>query len=255
MNSTIARSVPENGSDRLDTAGGITIRSDDTPFHAGLTPDRVIDAALSLTTTSHLLSWSVRDLAAALGVAPSVIYHHVGGKDAVARGVVERILDQIQAPRVDQPWQAWFRELLTSIYPLLRRYPGAASWLLMHGPTFPGIAPIIDAGVGTLQKAGFGDRVGLAYSVLLNNALLTISVGDERRRHEADSPRDHRAMMHDFQANVGGSHGVDVLLDSMLRPLAGDPETAVAHIQDYYRFVVDVTIAGLEACASRSTAP
>ncbi|WP_318843059.1 TetR/AcrR family transcriptional regulator [Myceligenerans pegani] len=207
----------------------------------------MIDAALSLTAQSHLLAWSVRDLAAALGVVPSVIYHHVGGKDAVARGVVERILDDVEAPATGTSWQAWFRELLTSIHPILRRYPGTASWLLMHGPAFPGITPVIDAGIAALEEAGFGDRVGLAYSVLLNNALLTISVGDERLRHEADSPRDHRAMMHDFQANTSGSPGVDALLDSMIRPLTGDPDTAAARVEEYYRFVVDVTIAGLEA--------
>ncbi|GAB3168651.1 hypothetical protein GCM10027059_31810 [Myceligenerans halotolerans] len=148
--------------------------------------------------------------------------------------------------RIGSGGQRAYRELLTSIYPILRRYPGTAFWLLMHGPAFPGITPIIDAGIASLERAGFGDRVGLAYSVLLNSAVLTISVGDERLRHEADSPRDHRAMMHDFQANAGGSHGVDVLLDSVIRPLTGDPDRAAERVRDYYRFVVDITIAGLE---------
>lgn len=80
-------------------------------FHAGLTPAVVVDAAVELTRSSHLFSWSMRDLASRLGVAPSVIYHHIGGKDRLCRQVVERVLDQLELPPHDLGWQDWFRAL------------------------------------------------------------------------------------------------------------------------------------------------
>ncbi|MDR6200906.1 hypothetical protein QE374_002815 [Microbacterium sp. SORGH_AS428] len=45
-------------------------------FHVGLSPARVIDEAAALTRASHVLTWSIRDLATALEVSPAVIYHH-----------------------------------------------------------------------------------------------------------------------------------------------------------------------------------
>ena len=154
-----------------------------------------MDAAVELTRESHLMSWSIRDLAGRLGVAASVIYHHVGGKDLLCRRVVERMLEQIVPPEPSQPWQQWFRELLHTAGPLAAAYPGTAKWMLMHGPTLPAVLPILDAGVATLQRAGLGEQAPFAYALLLNNAMLTVSMGDDRLQHEGDGPRDHATMM------------------------------------------------------------
>lgn len=216
-------------------------------FHVGLSAHRVVDAALELTEESHLLGWSMRDLAKRLGVAPSVVYHHVGGRDLLARHVVERVLADLTPPPADLGWQDWFRALLLPTRPLVARYPGVAKWLLMHGPSFPSIIPIIDAGVASLQRAGFGERTGLAYATLLNNALLTVTVADDRLLHEGDGPRDHTTMMREFQAAGADSPGVAVLTDSLMRPFTGGGTDAERWREDYYRFVVENTIAGLAA--------
>ena len=218
-----------------------------TPFHVGLTPDGVIDAAVDLTQESHLFSWSIRDLAKRLGVAPSVIYHHVGGKDLLCRGVVERLLLELTPPDPSLDWQAWFRELLLALEPLVTTYPGVAKWLLMHGPTFAGAVSIIETGMSALQRAGFGEHTGFAYSLMLNNTMMTIAAGDDRRQHEADGPRDHAAMMHDFASVVHNMPNAEALIQSMVAPFAGKPENAARARSAYYRFVVETTIAGLEA--------
>ena len=64
----------------------------------GLTPDRIIRVALHMSEGSGLSSWTVRDLAAELDVAPSVIYHHVGGRDLLIRGVVEHLVGRLSPP-------------------------------------------------------------------------------------------------------------------------------------------------------------
>lgn len=225
--------------------------SSSAPFHVGLTPERVVRTALELTRESHLAGWSIRDLARRLDVAPSVIYHHVGGKDLLARRVVEEVLADLAPPAPDLPWQDWFRELLYAAGPIVARYPGVAKWLLMHGPTFPATVAIIDAGIAALRRAGFDDRAGYAYAVLLNNAMLTVSMGDDRRLHEDDGPRDHAAMMAEFARAGAGSPGVAVLTESLIRPFVGDGAAAAQQREAYYRFVVDTTIAGLAALPGR----
>ncbi|WP_019030320.1 TetR/AcrR family transcriptional regulator [Salinispora arenicola] len=215
------------------------------PFHVGLTPARITDVAVNLTRESHLFGWSIRDLAGRLDVAPSVIYHHIGGKDRIARHVVERVLETLAPPPASPDWQAWFRALLDSIYPAVSVHPGVAKWLLMHGPTIPSVIPVVDTGISVLQHAGFGDRAGLAYAALLNNAMLSVSIGDERLIHEDDGPRDHAAMMEEFRLATTDSPGVAVLTEVLITPFLEDDSAAAHQREAYYRFVNDITIAGL----------
>ncbi|MFT3834778.1 MAG: TetR/AcrR family transcriptional regulator C-terminal domain-containing protein [Micropruina sp.] len=224
------------------------------PFHVGLTPDRVVDAAEELTRESHLMSWSIRDLAGRLGVAPSVIYHHVGGKDLLCRRVVERVLVRIELPDAELSWQAWFRTLLHSVQPLAGEYPGVAKWMLMHGPTIPAVLPVLEAGMAILRRAGFGDRTELAYAVLLNSAMLTISMSDDRLQHEGDGPRDHATMMTEFRQLPTASDDVRAMGRDFLRPFAEGGETAARMRIAYYHFTVDTTIAGLASTLTGGTA-
>jgi len=217
------------------------------PFHIGLTPERVIDVAWELTGESHLSGWSIRDLAKRLEVAPSVIYHHVGGKDMLARYVVERVLTRLALPDASLEWREWFRSLLLSGYPVIAASPGVAKWLLMHGPTFPSVVPIVEAGMSALVRGGFGDRAGIAYAALLNNAMLTITIGDDRLVHEDDGPRDHATMMTEFRQASIDSPGLTDLAEGFITPFARGGEDAARQREDYYRFIVDSTIAGIAA--------
>ena len=217
------------------------------PFHVGLTPERVVDAATALTAESHLLGWSIRDLARRLNVAPSVVYHHVGGKDLIARGVVERVLTRLIPPPPELEWEEWFRALLLSGYSVIAPYPGVAKWLLMHGPTFPAALPIVDTGIAALIRGGFGDHASLAYAALLNNAMLTITIGDDRLIHEDDGPRDHAPMMAEFRRTAEASPGLARLAEGFITPFARGGEPAARQRETYYRFIVENTLAGLAA--------
>ncbi|MFT4167376.1 MAG: TetR family transcriptional regulator [Microlunatus sp.] len=228
-------------------------RTASTPFHVGLTPERITDAAVELTRESHLLTWSVRDLAARLGVAPSVIYHHVGGKDLVCRRVVESVISLIELPPLELSWQEWFRELLYGIGPLAESYPGVAKWMIMHGPTIPAALPTLEAGMAVLERAGFGDQTAFAYALLLNNAMLTISISDDRLEHEGDGPRDHASMMTEFEQMPTASAAVRAMGRELMRPFAEGGETAARIREAYYRFVIDTTIDGLGAALERDT--
>jgi AcrR family transcriptional regulator len=190
------------------------------------------------------MSWSIRHLASRLGVAPSVIYHHVGGKDLLCQGVVERILELIELPSAELPWDEWFRDLLRAIGPLAAEYPGTAKWMLLHGPTLPAALPVLESGLSALHSAGFGDRADTAYAALFNNAMLTVSIGDDRLQHEGDGPRDHFAMMSNFR-DMPLSTQARAMGEQFIHPFAEGGETAARMRWDYYRVIVDVTISGV----------
>lgn len=222
-------------------------KSDPTPFHVGLTPERVIDAAVELTTESHLMVWSIRDLAKRLGVTPSVIYHHVGGKDLLCRRVVERMVAEITLPDAGLGWQEWFSALLNTIGPIAAKYPGTAKWMFMHGPTLPAALPTLEAGLTVLHRSGFGSNADLVYATLFNNAILTVAANDDRRQHEEDGPRDHATMMAEFAKLSPSTELLQSMGQDLMRPFAAGGQVADQRRWEYYRFVVDTTIAGLEA--------
>ncbi|MEU5870902.1 TetR/AcrR family transcriptional regulator [Glycomyces sp. NPDC047369] len=207
---------------------------------AGLTPDRIVDAAAALTEGRGLHAWSLRDLAKALDVAPSVIYHHIGGKDELCRRVVGRVVASLDRPDPGLEWRDWLRALLFPARAKMAAYPGTAMWVLMHGPTFEHLVPIMNDGVAAMAKAGFGERTGLAYSAVVNCALLTIAAGDERLAQADDGPRDRAAIPRDFE-RLGDAGPGATELKSVASSLTDE-----AAVDGYYRFVVETMIRGLE---------
>lgn len=216
-------------------------------YHLGLTSEKIVAEALALTEQSHLLGWSLRDLAQRCDVTVSVITHHVGAKDKLLHRVVETALSQLRPPPNDLPWQDWFRAMLHEVRPPLRRYPGTAKWVLLHGPSFPSILPMIDAGISTLQRAGFAELTGLAFATLFNNSVMTIAIADERLVDEGDGTRDHDLMVRTFRDTGSQSPGVAVLDTTLMAGFTVDqPGSAQAQAR-YYGFVIDATIAGLSS--------
>ncbi|QOC94544.1 hypothetical protein ID554_13860 [Micromonospora craniellae] len=53
---------------------------------------------MTLTRERGLYGWSIRDLVAAVGTSPTVVYRRVGGRDALCRRVVEAVLKMIEEP-------------------------------------------------------------------------------------------------------------------------------------------------------------
>ena len=172
------------------------------PYHIGLTPEAIIDVAVEATRDAGLESWSVRDLARRLDVATASLYHHVGGQELLRRSVVERVLTMVGFPTRVLPWREWFRAALFPARPVLAGHPGTARWLLLHGPAFPAMIPVVDAGIASLRRAGFGADTAKAYAALFNTALMTIASADDRAAHTRSAGRDHEAIMGEFEAVV-----------------------------------------------------
>lgn len=206
----------------------------------------MVDAALELSQGSGLSGWAVRDLGQSLEVAPSVIYHHIGGRELLQHRVVERVLAMVAFPTAVLPWREWFRAALFPARPVLARYPGTARWLLLHGPTFASMVPVVDSGVASLQQAGFGKHTGSAYTALFNTAMMTIAAADDRLEHEDESVRDHAALLTGLSEAVGSSPGMAVLARDVMAQFTGSPEAVVAARDSYYRYVLERLMDGLE---------
>jgi AcrR family transcriptional regulator len=142
--------------------------------------DQVVTAAVRLTHRYGLEQWTIRQLGEELECWPSVIYHHVGDRDAVVAEVVDRVVGMVRPLDENLPWRQSFEEMLNDLRAKLCLHPGVARWLAVTGPVVPAALRGLDRGVRILAEAGLGDEAAIACTVLLNSALLTIVIEEDR---------------------------------------------------------------------------
>lgn len=132
-----------------------------------LTSERVLDAAMELADEIGIEAFTIRKLAARLGVGPMTIYHHVPGKDEIIDGIVDRVFEEIGLPSPDGEWRVAMRDRCLSARRVLNRHPWAAP--LMESRTMPGPANLRhhDAVIGCLRRGGLSiEMTAHAYAIL-----------------------------------------------------------------------------------------
>lgn len=220
-------------------------------YRTGITTEQIVDSAVELTRQRGLYGWSIRDLVAAIGTSPSVVYRRVGGRDAVCRRVVARILAQIEydSPQNADPvtgeveWREWFRATFFPMRPVLTQYPGVAKWVLMHGSVISENIGRFDADMNQLHGAGFGEDAALVFALIFNTAMTAIMMSDERVAHEDDDPRDHAQIIAELRGTQGRASEEMV---AFIERLADGHDHAPEARDAYYRTLIDTVLDGLE---------
>jgi AcrR family transcriptional regulator len=106
-----------------------------------LTEEVIQAAALRIIDAEGVEALSMRKLAAALGVNPMSLYHHVPNKAALLAGVTRRTAAVVRRP-VDGPWQEQLRALaedyraLAALHPGLMRYAFTSADFARHESVF-----------------------------------------------------------------------------------------------------------------------
>ena len=132
-----------------------------------LTRERVLSGAVELADEIGIEALTIRKLAAALGVKPMTIYHHVASKDEILDGMVERVFSEIELPPAETDWRTAIRARCISARQVLNRHPWAPP--LMESRTIPGPATLghHDAVLACLRHNGFSVAMTAhAYAVL-----------------------------------------------------------------------------------------
>jgi AcrR family transcriptional regulator len=134
---------------------------------AGLSRERVLDAALGLADREGVAALSMRRLGAELGVEAMTLYHYLPNKDALLDGMVERVLTQAETCLVDGPWDRALTGYARSLRATLLRHPGVALLVATRPAVTPETLRAAERGLTLLCAAGF--PVGRALDAL--NAL------------------------------------------------------------------------------------
>src|ERR1044071_8708810 len=73
------------------------------PARVPLNRERIVDAAYEVLDREGLDRFSMRMVAAELGVAVSALYVHVANKDELLELMYQRLFEQVELPELDPP--------------------------------------------------------------------------------------------------------------------------------------------------------
>jgi AcrR family transcriptional regulator len=119
-----------------------------------LTRAQILDATLALAEDDGLAAVSMRAVARRLGVTPMALYHHVGSKQDLLDGLVERLLEELPLPDPDLPWPERLQAMGAGLRATARRHPDAFPMLLRRPATTPASLRARDVVYGALRDAG-----------------------------------------------------------------------------------------------------
>ncbi len=117
----------------------------------------ILDAALRLADERGLAAVSMRAVADLVGVTPMALYPHVGSKDALLDGLVDRMLgEQLpSATAIDEmPWRDRLREIGRAVRDLSRRHPAVFTLLFERPAVTADAVRVVDLIYRTLLDAG-----------------------------------------------------------------------------------------------------
>lgn len=120
--------------------------------------EQVLDAALELADEGGLAAVTMAGVGARLGVEGMSLYRHIGNKEEMLNGLVDRVFTEIEVPADARDWREALRRRAVSAHAALRRHPWAIG--LMESRSQPGPATLghHDAMVAILLGAGFDGR-------------------------------------------------------------------------------------------------
>lgn len=122
-----------------------------------LSRERIVEEALALLDAGGLEGFSMRKLAARLGVEAMSIYHHFPNRQAILNAAADRIIGQIVLPPDGVGWRGRLEQFAEGTYRILMAHPAMVSILAMEvaDPVDPPALAVIDQTLATLAAAGF----------------------------------------------------------------------------------------------------
>jgi AcrR family transcriptional regulator len=153
-----------------------------------LTRDQVLDTALALAEDQGLDAVSMREVARRLGVTPMALYRHVGDKQALLDGVVERLLDELPAPDPSLPPEERLRAFARALRETARRHPVAFGMLLRRPATTPASLRARERVYVALRDAGVPEDLVPRVERLVSTFMLGFAASEAGGRFGQHSP-------------------------------------------------------------------
>jgi len=203
---------------------------------AGLSRERIVDAALVFADEHGIAALSMRKLGAELGVEAMTLYHYVPNKEALLDALIDRLTGTLAEirPEAGEPGREWLGRVARGYREQLLAHPG----VLPLAATRPAVSPeSLEILETALRVLGLPPARGLD----MVNAVMTFVLGHTL-------------------AEAGRSPGVESDADSLAQldadrfPLLTQALRAGARHAERFEFALRALLAGLFATPARSGA-
>ena len=134
-----------------------------------LSKQRIAEAALAHIDAFGLGAFSMREIAAQLGVYPATVHWHVSTREALLAEVAATVMAKVTPPAGQLAWQEWITELFRRCRAAVRSHPNVAQLLgaqLVSNGSLP--TELVEGVLAALVEAGFeGESLREAYNCVI----------------------------------------------------------------------------------------
>lgn len=125
-----------------------------------ITPERVIEATMSLLEDKAPEEISMAEVAARLGIPVMSLYNHYPNTSVLLQAVADHSFSQFRMPRTaaDAPWQTVLRDWLRELARHCDRHPVALRIMSIEGRATPAWRRILSPLLAVLQGTGVDDQ-------------------------------------------------------------------------------------------------
>ena len=139
------------------------------PGGGALSKRRIAEAALAHIDEFGLGAFSMREIAARLGVYPATVHWHVSTREALLAEVAAMVMADVAPPPGKEGWQEWIAQLFRRCRAAVRRHPNVAQLLgaqLVSNGSLP--TELVEGVLAALVEAGFeGEPLLEAYNCVV----------------------------------------------------------------------------------------
>lgn len=120
-----------------------------------LNRERVALAAIAFADEYGLDALNMRNLAHKLNVVPMALYKHVANKEELLNEMINSIVSDIEALKVEEDWKNSLRHRILSARRILLLHPWAPRVIESRNSASPVVLDYMDSLIGIFLKAGF----------------------------------------------------------------------------------------------------
>jgi len=203
-----------------------------------LSPELIVRTALALMESDGTSGFSLRAVAAELGVGPMALYTYFRNKDDLYDAVRNHLMGLLPPVPVEAPWQDQVRAVCRGLRSLMLQHPCLAQLLASRPLSGHETARVAEGLLGVLRSAGFDKETAARthttlFTYVLGATSWEIQMATERRDPEAW--RRLRMTMESLSATEFPT--VVELAPELARTTGGD---------DQFDYGLNLLIAGLE---------
>lgn len=134
-----------------------------------LSRETIAAAALELIDRDGLDTFSVRNLAAHLGVYPTAIYWYIPNRNDILANVMALVLSDLLPKVKRRSWQLFLKDVFFNFRDAIRRHPNVAPLIDSQVTSNANLSlDLLDGLIGSLARAGLhGETLIAAYNAVL----------------------------------------------------------------------------------------